>query len=195
MRASRRARLGAAALAGLLAAPVWAQVGQVDKGAAQKSTVPISGDEKAFLEWIHHVNQEEIKVGQLAQQKAVSKESSDFGAMMVRDHQAADERVTAYAKQRGWNLGNWQPSGELERRIQAAGEADAAKLRILEGPAFEQALFATMVGDHDFVLARIRAGAQKFPQSADVVNGIAPKLEAHRSEAYRILGTKRPSAS
>ena len=195
MRAGRKAMLGAAAAVWLLAAPVWAQGQQAGQQVSDKNAIPVTGDEKAFLDWIHHVNQEEIKTGQLAQQKAVSRESADFGAMLVRDHQAADEKLMAYAKQRGWNLGNWQPSGELERRIQASEEADAAKLRSMDGLPFEQTFFSGMVGDHDIVLGRIKVGAQKFPKSAEVVNGIVPKLESHRNEAYRILGTRRTSAS
>ncbi len=51
------------------------------------------------LRQIHRTNLEEIRMGQLAQRNGSSAQVKQYGARLVRDHQAADQKVVALAKQ------------------------------------------------------------------------------------------------
>src|SRR5215831_13884111 len=51
------------------------------------------------LKKLHESNQKEIEMGKLAEQKGQSKEIKSFGKMLVKDHTAADKKVTALAKE------------------------------------------------------------------------------------------------
>jgi len=51
------------------------------------------------LRQIHRTNLEEIRMGQLAQRNGSSAQVKQYGAQLVRDHQAADQKVVALAKQ------------------------------------------------------------------------------------------------
>jgi putative membrane protein len=51
------------------------------------------------LRQIHRANLDEIRMGQLAQRNGSSAQVKQYGATLVRDHQAADQKVVALAKQ------------------------------------------------------------------------------------------------
>jgi len=51
------------------------------------------------LRQIHRANLEEIRMGQLAQRNGASAQVKQYGAQLVRDHKAADQKVVALAKQ------------------------------------------------------------------------------------------------
>ena len=64
------------------------------------------------LRQMHRTNQEEIRVAQLAQHNASSAKVKQFAAQLVRDHQAADQKVVAVAKQIGIALPTAQDKGK-----------------------------------------------------------------------------------
>src|SRR4051812_22217202 len=55
-------------------------------------------DEKGLIERLHDINQAEVKLGQLAQQKATSQATKDFAKMMVDEHSAADKQLMTLAE-------------------------------------------------------------------------------------------------
>lgn len=57
-----------------------------------------------LLSRMHMSNQMEIRLGQLAQRNGASARVKQYGARLVRDHSAADARVTALAKKLGFTL-------------------------------------------------------------------------------------------
>jgi putative membrane protein len=153
---------------------------------------PIPDDEKAFLEWLHELNRDEVREGQAAGGKALAPEVKKFGAMLSSDHAAADQQVLAYAKQRGWTLGAPQPKGDTEKRMAAADEAWEERQRSLSGDLYDRVFLAHAIEEHDLAVARVTTAARRFPQFAATANQILPALKSHRDEAYRLLGRLRP---
>src|SRR5580765_7247746 len=51
------------------------------------------------LRQIHRANLDEIRMGQLAQRNGSSAQVKQYGARLVSDHQATDQKVVALAKQ------------------------------------------------------------------------------------------------
>ncbi len=173
------------------------------KGAAKGGTAEFHGfmvptDEKAFLERIHHINQTEIKLGQLAQQNASNPDVKSYGEQMVRDHTAADQRVTALAQSRGLKLADMpKPMNDVEKKSMAAQKANMEKLQALKGEPFDSCYMASMVGDHDEALGKLMAGQQALTGNAEltsVVGDLSQTIAQQRQKAYTLLGKVGPQA-
>jgi putative membrane protein len=157
--------------------------------------LPIPTEEKAYLDTLHHANQMEVQLGQLAQQKGVSKGVKDYGARLVKDHQAADQKLMTYAQKKNMQLSEPQADTEFKKTMKNAQQAEMAKLQSLQGPAFDRAFLAHMVGHHDTDIAKVMAGQQQFASNAELkgqLDGLLPTLKQHRDQAYRLLGQEKP---
>ncbi|MFY2560675.1 DUF4142 domain-containing protein [Corallococcus terminator] len=157
--------------------------------------LPIPTDEKAFLEELHHANQMEVQMGKLAQKNGTSQAVKDFGARMEREHGKADENLLAYAKTKQLQLGEPKADSSLAKTMQTAEHATMEKLQALQGPAFDRAYLAAMVGDHDVDIAKVMAGQQQFVDNTALkamLDNLLPQLQQHRQSAYRMLGQETP---
>jgi putative membrane protein len=63
----------------------------------------LEGDH-ALVMRIHRINQMEIRAGQLAQRSGSSAKVRSYGQQLVRDHQAADQKLTTLAQRLGVTL-------------------------------------------------------------------------------------------
>jgi putative membrane protein len=87
----------------------------------QQSNKPAWGgalNDDVVLRQVHRTNLMEIQAGQLAQRNGSSAKVKQFAARLVRDHQAADKKVMATAKQLGLAL---PAAGEQARGQGAMG--------------------------------------------------------------------------
>lgn len=185
------------------AAPASAQ-GQAMKGKAavkggmvEHMGFMVPADEKAMLERLHHVNQEEIQTGKLAQQNGGSQDVKSYGEMLVRDHTAADQKLMSYAQQKGLKLGEPKPMNDVERKATAAEKATLEKLQSLKGAPFDSCFLASMVGDHDGVLGQLMAGQQHFTDAAltPLLQQHVQAVTQHRQQAYTLLGRIGPGSN
>ncbi|MGZ3460546.1 MAG: DUF4142 domain-containing protein, partial [Archangium sp.] len=139
------------------------------KGTAELRGFMVPTDEKAFLERLHYTNQQEIKLGRLAQQNSMNPDVKSFGEQMVKDHTAADQRIMSMAQGRGMKLADMpKPMNDLERKAMAADKANMEKLQALKGEPFDSCYMATMVGDHDDTLGKLMAGRRTFTANAQL---------------------------
>ena len=81
----------------------------------------------------------EIELGKLAEQKATDRMVKNFGAMMVKDHSKADDKLQALAKAKNINLPNG-PSAAEQQVID--------KLTKLSGRDFDKAYISDMIDVH-----------------------------------------------
>jgi len=81
----------------------------------------------------------EVKLGQLAEQKAMSPDVKNFGQTMVTDHTKANDELKALASSKGITL----PS-EIDSKDQATYD----RLSKLSGAEFDRAYMKDMVSDH-----------------------------------------------
>lgn len=150
-------------------------------------------DEKALLERLHHANQQEIQLGQLAQKNSQNPEVRAFGEMMVKDHTALDQKLTDYAKTKGMKLAEMpKPLNDVEKKVMAADKAAMEELQVLQGPPFDSCYMAGQVGDHDAVLGKVLAARQGMPSASPELTAmfqeLTQKVPAHREQAWQILG-------
>jgi putative membrane protein len=136
---------------------------------------------------LHHSNQMEIEAGKLAQEKGQSKGVKDYGKMLVKDHTAADKKVTSVAKQLKVEL--TAPSPEMKHD-------KLEKARSLSGAEFDKAFTEAMVEDHKTDVQEATEARDKTtnPQLKKLLTEVVPKLEKHQTQAEK-LNTAAQSAS
>lgn len=167
-------------------------------GTAEYRGFMIPTDHKAYLERLHHANQEEIKEGQLAQQNSTNPDVKAFGEQMVREHTQADQKVMTLAQSMGLKLADTPtPLNDVERKAMAAERANMEKLQSLKGDPFDSCYLSNQVGEHDAVLGKLMAGRQALggnAQLTSLIDDLTQHVSQHRQHAYSILGKLGPSA-
>jgi len=183
------------ALAGLLiavpaVASAQAQPRQDTAKESKDSTMP-RGDAK-FLKEAAEDNLAEVKLGELAEQRAASDSVKQFGKRMATDHQKAYDELKQIASQKGVMV----PTA-LDRGHQRLYD----RLSKLSGVDFDRAYMKEMVKNHDNDVKAFQREADSG-KDADVRSWAAktlPTLQEHQQQAKQVLasvqGTSSPAAS
>jgi len=111
----------------------------------------------------------EVDAGNLAQQKGNNQPVKDFGAMMVKDHSAANEKLQALAATKNISLPTSASVGEM---------ATKAKLDVLSGDTFDKSYIQAQIKDH-------RAAVGLFKKEID--SGQDPDAKAFASATLPTL--------
>jgi putative membrane protein len=118
----------------------------------------------------------EVAAGHLAQNKGNTQQIKDFGAMMVKDHSAANEKLQALAASKNMTLPTHSSVGQM---------ATKAKLDVLSGDAFDKSYVKAQISAHrqtiDLFHKEISSG-----QDADAKAFAATTLPTMRSHLKAI---------
>jgi putative membrane protein len=114
----------------------------------------------------------EVRDGQLAQQKGADPKIKDFGAMMVKDHAAANQELLALAQSKGIKLPKGPGTG---------ADTTQAKLEALSGESFDKSYVKGQVKAHRDTVALLQkeidtgqdAQAKAFAQK------VLPTVQSH----------------
>jgi putative membrane protein len=133
-------------------------------------------DTAEVLGKLHQSNKKEIEMGKLAQKNGQSKEVKAYGKTLVKDHTAADKKVTALAKKEKLTL-------------TAAATTEDHSAMIEKGPDFDKKFSAAMLDDHkkDVAEAKSARDATKDEGLKTLLDGIVPTLEKHQDEAQKLV--------
>jgi putative membrane protein len=96
-------------------------------------------------------NQVDIDAGQLAQSMAAAKEVRDFAQLMVADHTGVNKLATDLAHK----LGLKPEDNPTAQSLKQGGDKNVAKLKTLQGPAFDRAYVDNEVSYHQAVIAAL----------------------------------------
>jgi len=123
-------------------------------GANKTSSIPasVSKDDATFVVNTANAGMTEVQLGQLAQQKGMSKDVKSFGAMMEKDHTAAGDKLKALAQTKNITL----PTA-LSPESQKAVE----DLQQKSGKDFDKAYIDLMVDDHKKVISSFEDESKK----------------------------------
>jgi len=122
-------------------------------------------------------NLAEVQVGQLAQQKGSIQGVRDFGAMLVKDHQLANEKATAVAQHMSIT-----PPDKPGLKQKALYD----KLSRLSGAKFDREFTESMVKDHQEDIAEYQKASQLTNAAADYAKQTLPKLHEHLKMAEEL---------
>jgi putative membrane protein len=151
-----------------------------DSATSTAPSIPasVSKDDATFVVNTANAGMTEIQAGQVAQQKGMSKDAKSYGAMMVKDHTAAADKLKAVAASKNITL---PPaiSPEMQKNIDDLQKKD--------GKDFDKAYFSMMVDDHKKVISLFEDEA-KNGSDADIkafATATLPTLREHLAEAQK----------
>lgn len=154
-------------------------------------------EEKALLERLHYANQQEIKQGELAQKNSENPDVKAFAQMMVTQHTAADQALTAYTQGKKMKLADMpKAADDAEKKGMALDKAALENLASLKGEAFDSAYLAGQLGAHDAVLGKLEAGNQAIDgdaQLGQLITEATKNVAEHRQHVYALLGKTGPA--
>lgn len=151
-------------------------------GVAIAADPPVTGE---VLGKLHQANQKEIQMGKVAQKSGTSKAVKDFGAMLVKDHSAADRKVVSLAKKEKIDLGSASPPAGSEM-AEMAKEAD-----------FDAKFAQDMLDDHRKDVAEATAARDATTDSKlkELLAGLIPTLQKHEEAAQKLVNDHPKKAS
>ncbi len=138
-------------------------------------------EDAAILSFLHATDQDEVRVGTLAQGKATSAMAKSYADMLVKDHTDHDAQVMSLAKSANITLSP-PPAPK--------GEDPAAILGPLTGAAFDKKFGELMAAGHRDAIQTAEAAQPKLT-NADVralVDKTLPVLRHHLEMAQSIAG-------
>ncbi len=130
----------------------------------------------------------EVEAGQLAESKGTSDAVRKFGAMMVEQHGATNEKLAKLAKSKNITL----PTAPSEKQTETL-----KGLQAKEGARFDQEYLAEMVKAHEATVqllqAEISSGVDADTKA--FARETLPTVKTHLREAYRLTGQDALAAS
>jgi putative membrane protein len=171
----------AVALLGLGTASAWQ--------AAPKQAAPKEGPEGLTDGQIAAIvvaaNQVDINAGELAESKSQNKDVQAFAKQMVTDHTAVNKSATELVQK----LHVTPEPSKASEQLTKGGEQNIAKLKTLQGKAFDTAYMDHEVYYHKAVLEeldkRLIPGAQNAELKALLVK-VRPAFQAHLEHAEQV---------
>ena len=157
--------IGFAALMAFSASAAVAQDKAADKDSVKFIKAAIQG------------NYAEIDAGKLAQEKGKSDGAKQYGAMLVKDHSAANEK----AKQAASQLGVTPPTG-----ASVMEKAEYLKLKVLSGDTFDRSFAKGMVKDHEAAIKDYQKASSKNDAAGAYAKETLPTLQNHLKEAQAL---------
>ncbi|HEX4850239.1 MAG TPA: DUF4142 domain-containing protein, partial [Puia sp.] len=150
---------------------------------ANKETKPVAKDASDFAMNAADGGMMEVESGKLASEKAVNPRVKGFGAMMVKDHSAANEKLKSLAS--SLNIA-------LPDSVSKDGQDEINKLAKKKGKDFDKAYMDMMVSDHEKDVSEFRKAADNLSDSTikDFASRTLPTLEMHLDSAKAIAGKK-----
>ena len=114
----------------------------------------------------------EVDAGNLAEQKGSSQAVKDFGAMMVRDHSAANDKLKALASSKNVSLPTTASIGEM---------AIKAKLDLLSGDTFDKSYIKSQIKAHRMTIKLFKQeiGSGQDPDAQAFATATLPVLQGH----------------
>ena len=164
---------------GVLSLCVW--LGQTT--IAQEKTQAGHTDQ-TFVQMASNGGVAEVKLGQLAMERAASPEVKQFGERMVTDHTKANQELATIAQAKNIPIA---PELDPQHRTMAA------KLATLQGASFDQEYLQGQVADHEQTIALFTTQI-KQGQDADLkafASKTLPTLQEHL-HMVRALAAKQP---
>jgi putative membrane protein len=167
--------------AALLALPVLLLLSPVP---ATAQTAAPSLDDATIVAIFDAANTADMETGRLAVEKGTTQSVRDFGAMLVRDHEAVRQMGRDLARKLGVT-----PTPPADAAA-AAAHADAMKrLRASSGREFDLAFLQHEIAFHQAIMDALNGTIIPAIQNAELkalVEKVAPAFEAHKQAARQI---------
>jgi putative membrane protein len=148
------------------------------------------------LHALHHIDQEEIKGGNLAEQKGSTQQVKDYGRTLVQDHQKADKQVMQVAQKMHVDLTDTKNMPQTMREKSQVHQNKMEQLQGLSGKQFDQGFAQLMSNGHQEAIDMVKnAQANAKGDMKSLLDTLLPDLQKHKDVADQILSSSRNTAS
>lgn len=162
--------------------------GSTSSTAASRSTAAksLGREDQNFARMAAEGGMGEVKLGQLAQQRASSPDVKQFGQRMVTDHQQANAQLESVATGKGLTLPKTMEPEQTKLQ---------ARLEKANGATFDREYIRAMVQDHqkDVKLFQREAQNGQDPELRSFAQQTLPTLQDHLQMAQRIQSQMSPA--
>jgi predicted outer membrane protein len=133
----------------------------------------------AVLNELHHINQREIALAEIAKAKATTAAAERVADAVIATHEKLDARVETAAERAGVELGAYQAATHEQAVMDS--------LHDLNGKDFDRAFLENMKMSHENAAADLRRAKQstKDPLLTRAINETLPELEKHKRQSRR----------
>ena len=161
----------------------WLKIGMLAGALALFGGNALAADPPAtadVLNKLHASDQKEIQAGKTAEKEGQSKQVREYGKMLVKDHTAADKKVTSLAKKEKITLSTTQPGAEEMKNMPAAGSS------------FDDKFARDMVDDHKKDISEVTEARDNTtdPQLKKLLSDVLPTLQKHEDAAQKIVDSQ-----
>ena len=144
----------------------------MSNGSMNSQASTVSSSDRKFMDKAAQGGMAEVKLGELATQKAQSDQVKQFGQRMVDDHSKADQKLSQLASTKGVTL---------PTTLDKSTQKEYDKLSKMSGPEFDREYMKHMVSDHKKDVSDFKSEASKA-KDADVkqfASSTLPTLQEH----------------
>ncbi len=140
--------------------------------AAPLSVFAASNPDASFFKHAAEGGIFEVEAGKLAQDKGNSQKVKDFGAMMVTDHSAANDKLKSLAASKDVSLPSSSSVGQM---------ATKGKLEVLSGDTFDKSYIKSQVKAHQQTIALFKkeSATGQDPEAKAFAKATLPTLRSH----------------
>ena len=174
------------ACAGDDARPMDETPGATGTGGAVTGTTGTMEADREFVEEQLALGNTEIELGRMAQERGTHPDVKEFGAMMVREHQAAAEELRPIGSQLGTAAGALGTEAREEAREELTELRE--ELAQLTGRDFDRKYIEEMIDDHEAGIRDLESRVENAA-NADVrtwASRTLPKMRQHLERAKSI---------
>jgi len=146
-----------------------------------RTAARLSRADQSFIKAAARGGMAEVKLGQLAADRASTDAVKQFGQRMVQDHGKVNDELTQLAQQKGLTL---------PKAIGAQHQKVVTQLSQLSGAAFDRAYMQHMVKDHEKDLAEFKeeANSGSDPDLKKFADDTAKMVQEHLDLAKEVQG-------
>lgn len=139
---------------------------------------------------LHKVNQDEVKAGQLAQERCATDYCKEYGALLIADHQKADEQLAALSKRTGLSMNETLPQEQTAKMHVMHAKMDEVKK--LKGEEFDKGFGQVMQNGHAEVLSMLKDAkdSARNPELKTWIGENIGVLNAHETRARALASNK-----
>ena len=147
--------------------------------AAPLAAMADSNPDASFYKNAAEAGISEVDAGNLAQEKGTSQAVKDFGAMMVKDHSAANDKLKGIAATKDISLPTSASIGQM---------ATKTKLEVLSGDTFDKSYIKSQIKAHHdtIVLLKKEIASGQDTDAKAFATATLPVVQAHMKKIKAI---------
>jgi putative membrane protein len=162
-------------------------------GEGMSARSPVAMSPTAVLSLLQQVDQDELRLAQMAQSKASSDKVKDYAKDMIKDHEALDRKVSDFAAQNKLTLSPAAIPSTQRTALKTMVQDTERRLTTATGSQFDVAYMqamsqahASVLADLDAALPGLKANSQDS-KAYDLVKMARDKVEDHKKHADDVL--------